>query len=539
VFSWFKTRVGGRQKSVEPEIALRPASRDDASYGTDAFRRREDEGEERTVVVSGRARGGGSRRRGFRETLTSFGWGRDEDLTGTGTLPKRRLSSKVYLALGVGAILLLSVIFVLLYYSSGPGPTGKLIVNSTPPGAQVYINDEYKGATPLPYTNLAPGVYHVRLQLQGYETKLDTLEIPENADIQRDYVLVQQASLVPPAPPPVDATVSAPPSPPPARSSISPGRFENMFISALRARSFFPPSPDDAWDILVRWQEAEGAEPSPALQRARQNFCSELVTAGREKLDLKDFAAVRDLVSQARTRNLPEGCYSSLQSAYEQVVSTTMNDLRAKARAAMDRQNYVTPEGEDNALRPVRLMLGINPQDSEATVLDRDIFSRAWDQAQVKSTSRQHQEALEILTQLKRYYLNPPVPVAEIDRRIATETRKLALLSSMKVPFSVRVKHEHGRKYVLFGAGECTGILRVDGFVLEYQPGAGDHGFKVALSALKSVQSQKNKIIIQGVGVPDGKIELEPADNAQAQAFAQLPGRIQEYQKLYSEYSRP
>jgi hypothetical protein len=109
----------------------------------------------------------------------------------------------------------------------------------------------------------------------------------------------------------------------------------------------------------------------------------------------------------------------------------------------------------------------------------------------------------------------------------------------MKVPFSVRVKHDHGRKYVLFGAGECTGILRVDGFVLEYQPGAGDHGFKVALSALKSVQSQKNKIIIQGVGVPDGKIELEPADNAQAQAFAQLPGKIQEYQKLYSEYSRP
>lgn len=530
VFSWFKTRVGARPKRGEPERAPR---RDATFAGT--LPDRADEGEERTVVVSGR---GAGKRRSLRDTLTGFGWGADQDMTGTGALPRRRLSSKVYLGIGIGALLLLSIIFVLLYYSSSPAG-GRLVVNSTPPGAQVYLNDEYRGSTPLPYTELPPGVYRVRLQLQGYETKLDTVEITERGDIQRDYVLVAQAPLEP-TPPPVETTTTPvpPPSAPP-KIPIATERFENMFRKALLARNFFAPAAESAWDALERWQNAEGEDQSPALRQARQGFCNELVAAGREKLDLKDFAAARELISQARSRNVPEGCYAGLQSAYDQAVTGTMNDLKARARAAMDRQNYVTPEGEENALRPVRLMLAISPQDGEARVLDRDIFIRAWDQAQAKSTSRQHQDALEILTQLKKHYPNPPEHGDEIDRRIATENRKLGLLSSMKVPFSVRVKHQHGRKYVLFGGSECTGILRADGFTIEYQPSTGDHGFKIAMGSLKPPQFQKNKITFQGAGVPEGRIELEPADATQTQAFAQLGAKIQEYQKLYAEYSKP
>ncbi|MFH1575155.1 MAG: hypothetical protein ABIG68_14325, partial [Acidobacteriota bacterium] len=358
------------------------------------------------------------------------------------------------------------------------------------------------------------------------------------SEVQRQYVLLEIVQLTPPPPPPAPVVTeprTPAPSPPPGAAT----RFEGPFHAALRSRSLFAPGGDNAWDILSRWQQAEAGDASPALQQARKNFCGELVALGREKLELRDFSATRELLNQSRSRGLEEGCYSSLRSAYDQVVNSTVSDLRMLARAAMERQNYVTPDTDDNALRHVRLMLAINPQDAEALTLEKDIFTRAWDQGQARSAARQHQEALDIYTQLKRNYPNPPgVAPAEIERRMVGETRKLQLIGQMKVPFSVRVKHGHGRRYVVFGASECTGVLRIDGFGIEYQS-TGEHGFKLAFAGLQSVQPQRNRITIQGVGVPDGKIELEPADQSQLPGFSQLQGKIQEYQKLASEYARP
>ncbi len=535
VFSWFKTRVGGRPRG---EGAGRREVRDDSFFGAPAGRQAEvNDTEEKTVVVSGGRRGG--RRRGFSDTFAGFS-SRGEDMTGTGTLPRRRFSSRVYLGLGIGAILLLSIIFVLLYYSSS-APTGRLMVDSSPPGAQVYINETYRGSTPLPYTDLQPGVYQLRLQLDGYETRLDAVEIMEQGDVQRAYVLAPVAQLTPPPPPP-DTPPLRQPAPtlpqPAAGPAAEAARFESRFNAALRMRNLFLPAQDNAWDTLSRWQQAEAGEASPEFIQARRAFCGELVAVGREKLELRDFAAVRELMSQARSRTVEDACYANLREAYDQVVTGTISDLRLRARAAMDRQNYVTPDTDDNALRHVRLMLAINSQDPEAVSLERDIFTRAWEQAQARSAARQHQEALDIYNQLKRHYPNPPIAAAEIDRRIESENRKLKLLGQMKVPFSVRVKHGHGRKYVLFGASECTGILRVDGFGIEYQS-TGEHSFKLVYSGLSSIQSQRGRITIQGVGVPDGKIELEPVDQSQMEAFSQLPAKIQEYRQYNADYSRP
>ncbi|ASJ03497.1 hypothetical protein A3L09_09605 [Thermococcus profundus] len=64
--------------------------------------------------------------------------------------------------------------------SLSPQPA-ELGVNSNPSGAAVYINDEYKGATPISLT-LKPGSYTVKLSLEGYAniTKNLTLGPGEN-----------------------------------------------------------------------------------------------------------------------------------------------------------------------------------------------------------------------------------------------------------------------------------------------------------------------------------------------------------------------
>jgi hypothetical protein len=199
----------------------------------------------------------------------------------------------------------------------------------------------------------------------------------------------------------------------------------------------------------------------------------------------------------------------------------------------MDRQNYVTPES-DNALRYVRLLLTIDPQDADARSMQADIFSRAWDQAQVKGNQRQHQEALEIYTQLKRNYPTPPMGPSAIDQNIEKQARKLSLFKSLKVAYSVQVRHDHGRD-ILLRKRECAGVLHLDGFAIEYQS-PGGHPFKVAYDGLQGVKLEGNRITIQGVGIPQGKIELRQVEQNPNPSITEVSARIQEFKKLNAEY---
>jgi hypothetical protein len=42
------------------------------------------------------------------------------------------------------------------------------VVLSQPSGAVVYVNDQSVGRTPLTRASIAPGVYRIRLELDGY-----------------------------------------------------------------------------------------------------------------------------------------------------------------------------------------------------------------------------------------------------------------------------------------------------------------------------------------------------------------------------------
>lgn len=55
--------------------------------------------------------------------------------------------------------------------------TGQLRLNSTPEGADVYLNDRYAGKTPLVMEQLRIGEYLARVELPGYQTWTRTIQI--------------------------------------------------------------------------------------------------------------------------------------------------------------------------------------------------------------------------------------------------------------------------------------------------------------------------------------------------------------------------
>ena len=69
---------------------------------------------------------------------------------------------------------------------------GRLLVRSTPPGAQVTVNGEPRGTTPLALSDLQYAAYDVRLTFEGYETEDRRLTI--SAD---DPIAAVQAQLAP------------------------------------------------------------------------------------------------------------------------------------------------------------------------------------------------------------------------------------------------------------------------------------------------------------------------------------------------------
>jgi len=60
----------------------------------------------------------------------------------------------------------------------GPGP--KLMVNSKPPGASIFIDGKASGQTSPAVIRLKPGKYHVKVELEGFDSAETDVTIPEN-----------------------------------------------------------------------------------------------------------------------------------------------------------------------------------------------------------------------------------------------------------------------------------------------------------------------------------------------------------------------
>jgi serine/threonine protein kinase len=73
-----------------------------------------------------------------------------------------------------------------------PKPFGDLEVNSNPSGAEVYIDDDKRGITPIAFKNLPKGTRKVMVKKEGFDTWLGTVEIVplEKAHMSADLVSI-------------------------------------------------------------------------------------------------------------------------------------------------------------------------------------------------------------------------------------------------------------------------------------------------------------------------------------------------------------
>jgi len=68
---------------------------------------------------------------------------------------------------------------------------GTLRIVSIPPGARVYVNDEYKDVTPYDLVNAPPGDYRVRVEQTGYEPNARNVALEKGESITEEFRLTK------------------------------------------------------------------------------------------------------------------------------------------------------------------------------------------------------------------------------------------------------------------------------------------------------------------------------------------------------------
>ncbi len=66
---------------------------------------------------------------------------------------------------------------VLVVTGGNPASTGSLAVTSDPQGAEIYIDDGFKGVSPVTISGLSPGVHILSIRLQGYTNTSENITI--------------------------------------------------------------------------------------------------------------------------------------------------------------------------------------------------------------------------------------------------------------------------------------------------------------------------------------------------------------------------
>ena len=119
--------------------------------------------------------------------------------TSPGVRPGPRSRFRV-IALTVALAVILCGAGYLGYKIIGPHPIpsgqGLLNITSTPPGANVFLNNESKGITPLK-AQLAAGAYKIQITLKDYREIVEDVKVGEGQKVPRDYTLER----LPPPPP--------------------------------------------------------------------------------------------------------------------------------------------------------------------------------------------------------------------------------------------------------------------------------------------------------------------------------------------------
>ncbi len=87
-----------------------------------------------------------------------------------------------------------------------PVPT-KLTVVSIPPGARVYVDNQYRGDSPVELTDLQPGLHRLRAEMKGFDTAARDVSLVEESAVVEEFRLVKNSGKIVVVSEPSGATV--------------------------------------------------------------------------------------------------------------------------------------------------------------------------------------------------------------------------------------------------------------------------------------------------------------------------------------------
>ena len=114
-------------------------------------------------------------------------------------------------------MLKITTICVLIFFilicgcsSTVPEKMGSLQVTSTPSGAEVYFDNEYRGTTPNTINNVGTGHHTIELRYRDYQNWFTTIEVTGNSvPVSGSLLPISQPTLIP-TPSPVQMTAPTP-----------------------------------------------------------------------------------------------------------------------------------------------------------------------------------------------------------------------------------------------------------------------------------------------------------------------------------------
>ena len=74
--------------------------------------------------------------------------------------------------------------------------SASLSVNSTPPGATVYLNGKNEGVTPIVINNLDAGKYDLRLTMDGYAPYEEQITVSKGEEVERNITLKKASTVL-------------------------------------------------------------------------------------------------------------------------------------------------------------------------------------------------------------------------------------------------------------------------------------------------------------------------------------------------------
>jgi hypothetical protein len=74
--------------------------------------------------------------------------------------------------------------------------SASISVNSTPPGATVYLNNKNVGVTPIVVNNLDQGIYDLRIEMDGYAAYEEKITLNKGEEIDKDVTLTKASTVL-------------------------------------------------------------------------------------------------------------------------------------------------------------------------------------------------------------------------------------------------------------------------------------------------------------------------------------------------------